>query len=116
MLVWNGTVGAVYDPRADKWRRMSDPPLEGARFDGTAVWTGREMTIWGGDETGGVDGAPDGAAYEPHEDRWRRIQRAPIHGRYQHAGTWTGKAMLVWGGCCKGSRQLGDGALYSPPR
>lgn len=114
MLVWNGTAGAVYDPRADRWRRMPDPPLEGARYDSTAVWTGREMIVSGGDETGGVNGAADGAAYEPGEDHWRRVPTAPIEGRYQHAGAWTGKAMLVWGGCCKGSRQLGDGALYSP--
>lgn len=93
---------------------MSNPPLAGARYDSTAIWTGREMIVWGGDETGGVTGAADGSAYEPGEDRWRRIPRAPIHGRYQHAGTWTGKAMFVWGGCCKGSRQLGDGALYRP--
>ncbi len=116
MLVWNGSAGAVYDPRADRWRRMPDAPLEGPRYGSTAVWTGREMIVWGGDETGGVSGASDGAAYQPRVDRWRRIPQAPIGGRYQHGGTWTGRAMLVWGGCCKASRQLGDGALYSPPR
>ena len=39
--------GLAYDPRADRWSTLPQAPLAG-RNGATAVWTGREMIVWGG--------------------------------------------------------------------
>ena len=48
--------GGIYDPGSDRWRHTSAHPVPDARCNHTAVWTGSEMIIWGGDplvNTGG---------------------------------------------------------------
>src|SRR5881628_123349 len=40
-----------------------------ARFDHTAVWTGTEMIIWGGD-CGGFSCPPTGGRHDPAYDTW----------------------------------------------
>jgi Kelch motif len=103
--------GAAYDPTADRWRPIAPFPLE-AREWHTAVWTGREMLVWGGDDL--IQPAfADGAAYDPKADSWRVLAPAPIAGRYRHHAVWTGDEMLVWGGK-NGPGELGDGAAYDP--
>jgi N-acetylneuraminic acid mutarotase len=64
-----------------------------ARSLPTAVWTSKDMIVWGG--------TPDstGARYDPDTDRWKRISTvgAPDP-RYWHTALWTGRQMIVWGG------------------
>jgi len=57
MLVWGGFVpaqgwyvasGGKYDPLADRWASMSTVNSPSTRYDGTSVWTGRSLIIWGG--------------------------------------------------------------------
>jgi hypothetical protein len=79
--------GAAYDPSAGRWRRIAPAPLS-ARSGHTAVWTGREMVIWGGRADQGRT-LSDGAAYDPARDRWHRLPSAP-----QGAGREYGKA--IW--------------------
>ncbi|MGH2767359.1 MAG: Kelch repeat-containing protein, partial [Actinomycetota bacterium] len=96
---------------------MSEAPLEG-RVGATAVWTGKEMIVWGGDR-GGPDEFPfaDGAAYDPSRGRWRRLPEAPLAPRLEHGAVWTGREMIVWGGHTfdrLGRHQFADGAAYDP--
>lgn len=94
-------------------------PLPGgplsARFDANAVWTGKEMLIWGGAEgaAGGEEPLGDGAAYDPRHNTWTVLPEAPLRARSNAAVVWTGKEMLIWGGSDAG-RPLGDGAAYNP--
>jgi hypothetical protein len=81
---------------AESWRRLAAAPLS-PRIGHSAVWTGRELLLWGGGPPGGRPKA-DGAAYDPAGDRWRRLPPAPLAGRSGHAAVWTGTEMLVWGG------------------
>jgi hypothetical protein len=67
MIVWGGatnispnssfTAGSRYDPSSDTWTAVSmGPGLPSQRYYHTAVWTGTEMIVWGGDpgtNTGG---------------------------------------------------------------
>src|SRR5262249_4156668 len=66
----------------------------------TAVWTGSEMIVWGGE--GGVTGfviLNDGGRYDPSTDTWAAVATigAPQE-RAQHVSVWTGTEMIVWGG------------------
>lgn len=81
------------------------------RGGASAVWTGKEMIVWGGCEDELCETRfADGAAYNPDTDTWRRMPEAPIPGRWYHLSTWTGSEMLVVGG----SQSNRTGAAYSP--
>lgn len=89
MLVWGGELGdgshmrpdngASYDPGTDKWTELPGSP-SWSLAGHSAIWTGREMIVWGG-----VDMEDDGAAYDPRTETWRPIADAPISGRFRHA-------------------------------
>ena len=77
VLVWGGLTGSfqdqkipphgvAYDPAANRWPAMPMAPLRG-RSNPTAVWTGRQMIVWGGTIPGPQKNTPatDGAAYRP---------------------------------------------------
>src|SRR5256885_11564750 len=67
MIIWGGTrdgfsnlnTGGRYSPATDTWTDTSTAGAPLARSGHTAVWTGTEMLIWGGnaDNTGGHDNA-----------------------------------------------------------
>jgi N-acetylneuraminic acid mutarotase len=100
--------GAAYDPVADRWIPMAPAPLK-PRVGHVAVWTGREMLVWGGATLKeGPLAFPDGAAYNPATNTWRQIGTAPLHAGARFTAVWTGKVMLVWGGT------RGEGASYDP--
>ena len=60
MVVWGGSFwgltrtdlnsGGRYDPIADAWHPTSVVNAPEPRSNHTAVWTGREMVVWGGSE------------------------------------------------------------------
>jgi bacterioferritin len=84
------------------WRPISaaGAPLPGGEY--AAVWTGREMLVWGW---------AGGGLHEPRADRWRS---AAAGGPPRPAGTappavaWTGRELLVWNG------MAAAGARYDP--
>lgn len=116
VVVWaeSEAAGARYDPSTNRWRRMSASPLS-PRQGASAIWTGREMLLWGG-RSGDKVAADPGAAYNPASDTWRALARPPIRPRAGHSAVWTGTEMLVWGGAGALPRppHFADGAAYDP--
>lgn len=104
--------GAAYDPKADRWRRLSRSPLTN-RTGAAAAWTGREVLVFGG--VNGAGPQRDGAAYDPATDRWRTLAPGPLSGRVPLAAAWTGTEFVVIGlrgpGLYDGTK---DAAAYDP--
>ena len=106
MLVWGGfgrtescrpcqhADGAAYDLDSDSWTLMTPSPLS-ARGAHRAVWTGKEMVVWGGFSTTELN---DGGAYDPASDSWSQLPGSPVLGRQGHAMVWAGDQLVVWGG------------------
>ncbi len=121
MIVWGGLAGHVlynetnnggrYDPRTNTWKSMSSINAPTARTHHTAIWTGSEMIVWGGEGSG----AGTGGKYNPATDTWETITtvNAPS-GRYWHSVVWTGTEMIVWGGLSDGPAWANTGARYNP--
>jgi hypothetical protein len=120
VLVWGGgsTIedevafvdGAAYDPAQDTWRSIGAAPIRaGGRQE--AVWTGRQMLVWGG--------SGDAAAYDPASDRWTPLPKAPLPPLPTPVVVWTGRFMLVWGipeSQAQAERPVGVGAAFDPVR
>ncbi|MDQ6861297.1 MAG: hypothetical protein M3032_09095 [Verrucomicrobiota bacterium] len=117
VIFWGGSVGypstpkntgGRYNPSTDAWTTMSTIAAPSARGGHTAVWTGREMIVWGGGwlNTGG--------RYDPATDTWipTSAANAPT-GRSGHSGVWTGSEMIVWGGR-DNSGPFNTGGRYNP--
>jgi hypothetical protein len=123
LYAFNGNVPAFYEwlqleaPFAPtgSWRAIPTAPIAG-RDGPAAVWTGRQLLVWGGHgriPNQGLRPLTDGAAYDPASDRWRVLPPAPIATRVDHAAVWTGREMLIWGGR-DARRSFADGAAYNP--
>jgi N-acetylneuraminic acid mutarotase len=121
MIVWGGccisnaamNTGGRYDPSTDRWTSTNtDSTAPSARENHTAVWTGRDMIIWGGASGPLVN---SGGRYDPRNDRWdvtNADATAPT-ARFGHTAVWTGTEMIVWGGTdTLGS--LNSGGRYDP--
>ena len=107
--------GGRYDPVADRWDSLSPFDAPSARTGHSAVWTGHEMIVWGGQSAQCQYGSAcaDGAAYDPDTDRWRALAVPPFVGpRAMHVAVWTGTAMLVWGGAVEA--WLHTGFVFTP--
>jgi hypothetical protein len=98
-------------PEGPGWRLLPQAPIAG-RAGHSAVWTGREMVIWGGY----LDADPliDGAAYDPAARTWRKVPAAPLSPRYDPGAFWTGQEMVVFGGSTLENDMLADGAAWNP--
>jgi N-acetylneuraminic acid mutarotase len=120
----NRNDGARYSPATDTWKPMTMKSAPEARFDFSAVWSGREMLVWGGytDAHSRYQGCHadahlnTGGRYSPSSDAWKPIttKGAPSK-RYAHTAVWTGTEMIIWGGA-NTSKVLGDGGRYNPSR
>ena len=115
-----GSTAPSQPVRPPGWRVMGKAPIKG-RHSHSAVWTGKEMIVWGG--AGRAGNAPiyleDGAAYDPATDKWRKLPASPLGPRADHFAAWTGTEMLVWGGnpgvsTPFGNNEFRDGAAYNP--
>jgi N-acetylneuraminic acid mutarotase len=99
-------VAAAYDPGARAWRRLSPPRATSGFMGLSAVWTGKEMLVWG-------QGTRE--AYNPSTNQWRRLPDSKllaVHDGFA-AVVWTGRAMIGWGGGCCGDA-FDDGVAYNP--
>src|SRR4030095_10160894 len=81
----------------DTWTATTTTNVPSARRNHTAVWTGSEMIIWGGDSDTGLFNT--GGRYNPSTDTWTSTSttNAP-EPRYAHTAVWTGSEMIIWGG------------------
>lgn len=145
MIIWTGnwgedhrggfrkTLGSSYDPSHDSWSDVSPAPLD-VRTRHRAVWTGKEMIIWGGmaslfppvpsssprpPASAGPRITWDGAAYDPEQKTWRKLQDIPLSPRLNPEVIWTGREMVVVGGSTDfhngyPAAPLMDGAAYDP--
>jgi hypothetical protein len=110
-------IACVAPPRAHSWRPTQTYGTPRARAYHVAVWTGREMIVWGGQIAGTSPGAEilDGSRYDPVADRWTPMSTlgAPPPG-VGRAAVWleSTREMMIWGG--PGSAD--GGGLYSPER
>ena len=109
MIVWGGfkpgvpylSSGARYDPHTDRWTPTAATSLP--RQQHTAVWTGSQMIVWGGQ---GISVQNTGWRYDPVADQWSA--------RYDHSAVWTGREMIVWGGTSGVGNPLDTGGRYDP--
>jgi hypothetical protein len=79
----------------DTWTPTSTENVPDARASNTAVWTGSEMIVWGGEY--GWASLNDGGRYNPNTNTWT-TPSTTSDGRYLHTAVWTGSEMIVWGG------------------
>jgi N-acetylneuraminic acid mutarotase len=91
----------------DTWAPTSLTDAPDGRHGHTAVWTGSEMIVWGGQ---GVGLLHTGGRYNPSTDSWKATSTtgAP-DARSSHTAIWTGSEMIVWGG-----GNLNTGGRYNP--
>src|SRR5438477_8488378 len=106
--------GGRYNPKTDSWTGMSTGNTPDSRAFHTAVWTGKDMIVWGG--TGGFL-MNTGGKYNRNTDVWMATSttNAPT-GRDLHTGVWTGGEMIVWGGIDSSGNLLNTGGRYNPGR
>jgi N-acetylneuraminic acid mutarotase len=124
MIVWGGSMvtprpgdspiltplnsGGRYDPLTDTWTptRIDGSTPQG-RDAHSAVWTGSEMIVFGGQiygtsRMGDTVSIPlnTGGRYEPASDTWSGTlsSSATPSVRAYHSAVWTGSEMIVWGG------------------
>jgi N-acetylneuraminic acid mutarotase len=119
MIVWGGCLdgscgatlntGARYNPASNTWTPISTVGAPSGRYTHSAVWTGNEMIVWGGQPATNT-----GARYNPATNTWTAItlNGAPSP-RWANAGVWSGTEFIVWGGF-NGTSTFNNGARYSP--
>lgn len=124
MLIWGGSTGtgdgstladgAAYNPETRVWRMLPPAPL-GPRIPAAAVWTGRELLVWG--NASRFQEARDGAAYDPEANRWRSLPAAPV-ALNEVSASWTGAEAIVFGALLDGNnwskRKHAEGIAYNP--
>jgi N-acetylneuraminic acid mutarotase len=99
-------VAAAYDPGTKTWRRLPSPGPTGSFLRYSAVWTGKEMLVWG-------QGTRE--AFDPRTNRWRSLPGSRLLAIHDGYGlvAWTGRELIGWGGGCCGDA-FSDGVAYSP--
>src|SRR5437773_1337313 len=84
-------------PCTDQWGATSTTNAPSGRDGHTAVWTGSEMIVWGG-ENGNFDLLNTGARYNPSTDSRTATSTANVpSAREHHTAVWTGSEMIVCG-------------------
>jgi N-acetylneuraminic acid mutarotase len=111
------TIAGVDDPpcTGNTWTVTSIINAPDARHFLTAIWTGSEMIVWGGDVGVGV-GTNTGGRYNPSTDSWTvtSTTNAPSARESYNTAVWTGTEMIVWGGTPDGINGLNTGGRYNP--
>ena len=132
MIIWDEgedgrihlNTGGRYNPLAslpltDTWKEISATNAPPARGGYDAVWTGKEVIIWGATWINDSSFINNVWKYNPFKDTWREISTKNVPSRRGgHAVAWTGKEMMIWGGFIIGMRvstnYLNTGWGYNP--
>jgi len=121
MIIWGGNsysppyyfnTGGRYNPDTDSWTATSTNNAPAARNGHTAVWTGSEMIVWGGNDDNGRFNT--GGRYNPSTDSWRATNTNAPEGRDLATAVWTGSEMIVWGGEDFVGNFFNTGGRYDP--
>ncbi|MES2746265.1 MAG: hypothetical protein V4655_12615 [Bdellovibrionota bacterium] len=98
----------AYDPRTNLWRILTAPQEFGARHDVAAVWTGKEVLIWGGFRTKGTstDWVYSGFLLNPETGAFRSVKTPDFWSPRSSTSKddprqtviWTGENAIIWGG------------------
>jgi N-acetylneuraminic acid mutarotase len=133
MIIWGGfkgSIGAIfntgsrYNPATDTWHSVNNSAAPVGKMQHTAVWTGKEMIVWGGCDENRPEHACEsniGSRFNPATDSWTptTLNGAPTP-RINHQAVWTGTEMVVWGGCaffedvCHANQVGTTGGRYNP--
>jgi N-acetylneuraminic acid mutarotase len=140
LIVWGGTTssgisgvpspsylvnsGARFNPSNGRWYPVASASAPTPRLNHRAVWTGREMLVWGGEGLIGdrarVGMLNSGGCYDLATDTWRAMDTngAPL-ARADHSMVWAGSELLVFGGRTNYNDMLGrytvnTGGRYQP--
>lgn len=90
--------GAFYDVGTGTWTTMNPVGAPPARKEHSAIWSGTEMIVYGGIDTGTL---PLGGGGRLRNDNvWVPMGTIglPDPRRTGHSAIWTGTRMIVWGG------------------
>jgi hypothetical protein len=94
--------GARFNLSSNKWFPIATLNAPRARALHTAVWTGKEMIVWGGYDFTNIfypQFLNNGGRYNPSNNTWTTISNSPgVGARAGHTAVWTGNEMLIWGG------------------
>jgi dockerin type I repeat protein len=125
MIVWGGlfydpdntphyvNTGGRYNPNTDSWTATSITNAPDGRDSHTAIWTGNEMIVWGG-EIANSQWVNTGGRYNVATDSWAATSTINVpSARASHTAVWTGSEMIVWGGYTFSS-QTNTGGRYNP--
>lgn len=94
---------------AAPWVNGPAAAVPSARWGHSAVWTGLELLVWGGNISSATM-TSSGGAYQLSSDLWRVLStfNAPS-ARSGHTAVWTGSEMILWGGVTAGGYAVGGG-------
>ena len=113
--LYASTISDPGDCTDDTWTATSTTNAPAARTVHTAVWTGSEMIVWGGNSgfnailTPAGDIIPARTVGQPPAPPTRPLPEK------RHTAVWTGSEMIVWGGCNATLRQVfNTGGRYNP--
>lgn len=98
-----------------EWLPMTQSNVPAPREKHSAVWTGKEMIIFGGKNASTALNSAH--AYNPDKDTWRDITTPNLKPRYNHTAIWALNKMIVWGGYIKQNDTSSwqyDGVIYDP--
>jgi N-acetylneuraminic acid mutarotase len=125
MIIWGGSyvfidthylnTGGRYNPNTDSWTATSITDAPEARTTHTAVWTGNEMIVWGGQAGLISHYFNTGGRYDPSTDTWTATSTNNVpDGRYRQTAVWTddGNEMIVWGGILYSNTYTNTGGRY----
>jgi len=111
--------GARYNVAANTWTPITTVGAPFRRDGHSAVWSGSQMIVWGGQFAEGSfevlrTNYNDGARYNPAANSWSSLSSVAAPGpRYDHTAVWAGDRMVIWGGT-DGTNLFESGARYFP--
>lgn len=109
LFVYDGGRAAVFETGPRRWRALADPPADAiGRLAFGAVWTGREVVVWG--DRARNQPRAGALAWSSSSGRWRRVSPSPLamnEGGY----TWTGEEIVAVGANLGPSNDARSGAV-----
>ncbi len=94
-------IGYKYHVPTSTWSKINVTNIPSARVYATAVSTGSQLIVWGGQDIAN-NYLLNGGIYNPVADSWTTIANPNpllgVNGRVAASAVWTGTQLFVWGG------------------